>query len=350
MPRLLILPGLLAPLDGPYGGEPDLLGLLARVPSFARARVRRLTLPPLDASGESMPPEAFWLGLRPGEGRLAPGPLRVAALGEDPPPRSVHLCLDYLGLEDGRIADPGGLPDAPAFRTLLAGLVRPPFRLLPGEQGRDALVWEGAGRFRTVSPAEALGKTLSDVRPEGEPWIERFVDDAANLLLGSEPNRRRADEGEPPVLLAWPWGAGERLPVPNLPLRLGRPLGAVGGPGGGPEAFRGLARLAGAKPRPADATIEVLDGADARRARGGFEELEAWTLRDLLPRLADLARDPLEPAALLLPDAWNPTAALWLGFVPNRDGEGEPRRDLLADPKTPALPLPGAIETFLAAE
>ena len=329
VPRIVLAPGLLTPES-----EPDLLPHHNRIPALRAARVRRLTF------GDPQPPEALWLGLAPGEGEMAPGPLRVAALKEDPPERSTHFCLSYLT----GTADALGSPqETDEFRALLSPLLRGPFRLLAGENGADALVWERLGAFQTRPPEEVAGKPLTEAMPDGEPWIRRFGDDSANLFLDAEPNRARRGEGRPEILLAWPWGHGVRLPVPSLPLRLGRPLNVTGGP----EAFRGLARLAGAT-KKGDAWIVVLEDAVAWRNRGGFEELEARLLAELLPRLEPLLDDPKEPTALILPDAWTPTKGLWLSLLPNAEAEGEPRREMLRERSVPTQPIPRAITKFHA--
>ena len=334
MPRLLVLPGLLSPDD-----EPDLLPNFARLPRLKEARLRRLSF------ADGISPAPLWLGLEPSEGELAPGPLRVAALGADPPERSTHFGLDYLRGTPEALALSGGVPDVADFRALLAPLLRGPFRLLPGEAASDALVWEGLGAFRTLSPEEAAGQSLKEATPDGEPWLRRFVDDAANLFLDAEPNRVRRGEGRSELLTAWPWGAGTRLPVPSLPLRLGRPLSVSGGP----ESFRGLARLAGARAR-GEAEIVVLDDASRWRTSGGFEEVEARLLRELLPQVDALIDDPLLPVAIAFPDDWSASRGLWAGLIPGRDGEDELRREMLQERRVPTLGVPRAIAGFLASE
>ncbi|RYG20060.1 hypothetical protein EON82_20685, partial [bacterium] len=94
---VLVVPGFV-----PQGRLPN-LGRLAE-----RGRVRRLT--PVHGIRE-----AAWLGLPPTE--IADGPLIVAALGAEPPERSIQFHLSLLGLVDGQVVS-SPAPTAAEMRVI----------------------------------------------------------------------------------------------------------------------------------------------------------------------------------------------------------------------------------------
>jgi hypothetical protein len=54
--------------------------------------------------------------------------------------------------------------------------------------------------------------------------LRRFIDDSINALSELEFNHHRIEDGLLPVSLAWPWGQGMRVPLPNLALTRGEPV------------------------------------------------------------------------------------------------------------------------------
>lgn len=188
------------------------------------ANVSRIA--PMPAEGVQ---EAAWLGLPPNSIRLALGPLTVAALGYEPPAKSVHYALTLMSLQDGLIAKPTfEVPEAIANRVL--GLVKQlhtrRLTTLLGERAEHAMVLEdGSLDVGVRSPDEASGKRIEESLPEGddERVLRQFIDDSVNLLAEQEFNLRRVDEGLPPLNLLWPHAPGFREAVPNLLLQRGEP-------------------------------------------------------------------------------------------------------------------------------
>lgn len=173
-------------------------------------------------------PEALYLGMRPREGQLRPGPLTVAAFGLEPPERSTHFCLSLLSMTDGALSDVAELPNEEETRVLETCLARLNSRVLTGiwgEPNHHALVWEGHGDFGTTPPEVAIQKGYRDSLPEGdaEPLLRGYIDDSVNILFEQDFNRRRIDEGHLPLNVFWPWGHGFRERQPNLVLRRGHP-------------------------------------------------------------------------------------------------------------------------------
>ncbi len=289
-------------------------------------------------------PEALILGLNPTVVNLRQGPLTVAALGADPPDRSTHFHLSLLEFADGKVVGSELLPSPSDLRQVLEvakKLNTKALTLVAGE-GRDhALVWEGLGDLATISAADATGKALRTVLPEGdaEVILRRYIDDSINLLSELELNQVRAEEGLPQLNLLWPWGQGTRHRVPNLALKRGAPSLVIS-----PSLrMQGLARLAGYRhePRSAlrsginlnlglvrervlsrDSTIVYLPVFGALRAEGMLEEA-AWFTRRLddelfVPIAESLAEDPLR-LTLLAPSGKNVGLALQVDSGVRRD-------------------------------
>ena len=200
----------------------------------------------LRALGNLETPEACYLGLKPDEAQMRPGPLMVSALGADPPTRSTHFLVSVMGLRGEGLAFPVALPDAAESQQLtdvFRFLNTKALTLLQGEELEHGLVWEGIGDVMTVPPSDAVGKPLAEVLPQGdlEKSLRRFNDDSINILMETEFNRIRLEEGRMPLVVLWPWGQGIRYPTPNLALKRGGPARVQS------ESYRmlGLTRLVG---------------------------------------------------------------------------------------------------------
>lgn len=190
-----------------------------------RAEVCRLDPLPVQPT-----PESAFLGLAPGEVKLAPGPLTVAALRRDPPGDSVQFHLSLMSVDADGVASTVATPlDERDVREVMEAARRldtARLTVLPGEQTDHALVWEeGSLDLGVASPADVAGDRVRGHLPEGdgETLLRRFIDDSVNLLDGLEANHRREGEGAPKLNLLWPWGFGFRTAVPNLGLRRGEP-------------------------------------------------------------------------------------------------------------------------------
>jgi len=230
---LMILDGIL--------GHPESDSLIRRVEGFQRlgevSSLNRLSIP------ECETPEAMLLGLAPEEGQLRQGPLTVSALGWDPPERSLHFHLSLLSLQDTILAPKQPLTpeEFAVIKSKLDVLKTKKLTTLVGQQFDHGLVWERMGELKTLSPSEIVSFQASLPDGDGDAELRRFIDDSVNILNQEEFNVRRVDNGLDPVNLAWPWGHGYRLPVPNLALRYGFPYRYES------SSFRlaGLVRLAG---------------------------------------------------------------------------------------------------------
>jgi 2,3-bisphosphoglycerate-independent phosphoglycerate mutase len=269
-----------------------------RLPNL-RLLVERAALVALSPVPRSPTPEAAFLGLDPRQARLAQGPLVVAAYGLTPPEDAVCLALDLLSWTPeggvGRIA-PAADEDVHTVMEAARHLETPALRLVIGRGEQHALVWLGGTTEQILDPpTRVIGETLEGHWPvgEGEALLRRLIDDSINLLTPLEVNRRREDEGLPPLNLLWPWGAGWPDRLPMLPLRIGAPVTVASGS----LRLAGLARLAGCRhldlglvgqginirfPELIDAldgpvSILVLDAPGRSREHGRQEEAE-WVL------------------------------------------------------------------------
>lgn len=280
-----------------------------------RGRVRRST-PILGAA------EAAYVGLPPT--RIADGPLIVAALGAEPPERSLQFHLSLLGLQDGLVVPPPpSTAEAAVVKPLLSKLDTKRLTGLWGEGLDHALVLDGFWDLGTTPLPEALGR-FQEVLPEGEmeSTLRRYIDDSVNMLSELELNVRRIDEGVAPLNVLWPWGQGSPRRLPHLGLRRGSVL-TVESPS---LRMRGMARLVGYR-SGAPGQIVVLEG---------FEDLDeekaAWTAREIARRL------PAEPAPFLLASD---------GLIFERGGDVPFREEILEDRSVASVDLWEAIDSAL---
>lgn len=181
--------------------------------------------------------------------KIAPGPLTVAALGWHPPERSTHFHVSLLSLDGDVVKVPTGLLEDAQRRELESALTKlnsKSMTMLMGEGFDYALVWERRIDMLTHSPEYVGDHGLKASLPEGdfENDLRRLIDDSVNILSELELNQRRIDAGELPVNLAWPWGHGERVSVPNQALRFGYPWNVLTCS----LSLRGYARLSGLSP------------------------------------------------------------------------------------------------------
>jgi len=191
-------------------------------------------------------PEARLLGLRPSEAELRQGPLTISALGADPPPRSLHFHLSLASLYEDVIRQPEPGPGEEEVRTIVEVATKLNTRLLTlvaGSGVDHGLVWEALGDLETDPISSVVGCPIHEHLPrgDGEPMLRQYIDDSVNLLGELDLNRRRIDEGQMPLNLLWPWGHGERGPIPNLALRRGGPATVISSS----LRLAGLTRLAG---------------------------------------------------------------------------------------------------------
>jgi len=247
-------------------------------------------------------PEALWLGMPPTDGQLRQGPLNVAALGADPPERSIHFHVTPMAFADGVATEIPFEITPEDQRVLMEAAKRLNTSLLTlveGESLDHGLVWESLGDLGTNPASVVSGKAVRDFLPEGdgEPTLRRFIDDSINLLSDLTLNEERLDQGLPQINLLWPWGHGVRKKVPNLALRRGEPALVLSSS----LRLAGLSRLAGYRHceraafgralntrmewalkeiRTADLTITLID-ASTVLAEGERDEELAWLGREI---------------------------------------------------------------------
>lgn len=247
---------------------------------------------------------------------VANGPLRVAAQRIDPPPSSVHFALDAISLDvSSETLSSVEFVDLPT--EVVERLNTKVLTCLPKWPFGSALVWEnGSIDLESTPPDQLQGRTFRECLPrgDGEPVLRRFIDDSVNILGELEMNRRREDEGLPPINVLWPHSQGFRPVLPNLQLRIGEPL-LIASP---VTEVLGLAYLTGfsqralTEPRGLDFPSGDVDKARAKAPRcwyvsnrierlmskGHFEET-IWHLRSAREYLNRLSARK-EPFRLLL--------------------------------------------------
>lgn len=218
----------------------DLLQEIARRSAVSRVKVSR-------SAGVK---EANWLGLDPDKVFIADGPLTIAALGVDPPPRSAEFHLSLLSCDEEGTArtivpPPTEQEIVEVFETAKRLETRN-LKFVRGIGTEHGLVWvDGSIDLRTVSGDELVGQSIRPNLPSGlrDQALRSLIDDSVNLLTTLECNRRRIGEGGETINLLWPWGQGYRIPMPNLGVKFGVPIRVES------KSIRlsGLARLCGLK-------------------------------------------------------------------------------------------------------
>lgn len=191
--------------------------------------------------------EAAWLGLEPTSVEASPGVLTVAALGADPPPRSVHFSVTPLVLAEDVLLLPATKLTADENRQLVVCAERlntSRLTFIKADSPDFGLVWtEGSLELGTREPSQIGNYRASLPQGDGEPMLRRWIDDSINLLHEQEFNRVRADQGIETIEVLWPWGQGIRGNFPNLSLRYGAPISVVSAS----RRIQGLARLCAAR-------------------------------------------------------------------------------------------------------
>jgi len=237
-------------------------------------------------------PEAAWLGLDEETIRVEAGPLTISALKVDPPERAVSMHLTLASFADGFLQEGSYVPPADELRPLLQEARRlETTDLIPvfGEQLDHGLIWlDGSLDLGLTPPEAAQGKELRGILPEGdgERKLRRFIDDSINLLDGHELNRRRSDDGLPPLNVLWPWGAGFTPRVPNLALERGETIWCESGS----MRLFGLARLAGYRHGPWQDFAQGLNLAWSRLVRESLERPATLIVVSLATELRKLNR------------------------------------------------------------
>lgn len=273
--------------------------------------VRRLRIP------SSETPEAMLLGLDPEAVQLAQGPLTVAGLGWDPPERSIHFHLSLLNLDSLKTPQQALSPDEErVVRKALSKLNSKKLTVLWGEQFDHGLVWEQIASLICTAPSELTDFRSALPQGDSDEVLRRLIDDSVNILMELEFNARRIDQGLDAVNLAWPWGNGMRVSLPNLALRYGYPYQIVS------RSLRlaGLAKLAGFRHSPRNqvgrglqtrfervaydaGSVVVLDPWREFREKGMLDEADYVTRecgKKLIARLLDHAKEQEVPLKVIL--------------------------------------------------
>ncbi len=213
---ILIMPGV--------ASQSESMSVLRELPAgtremAARSKIVRLSARPLTS-------ELEWLGLPHDAADVPDGPLTVALIGAEPPARSIRFRLELLSLDDDhRLSHPEPPASIEELQVIGDALVRlQRKRAIPvtGPAGPFGLVWEdGSIDLHCSRPQDCEGKLMREVLPEGdgESLLRTWIDDSVNLLSELELNRRRLGEGQPQLNVAWPYGPGFAVQLPNLALR-----------------------------------------------------------------------------------------------------------------------------------
>lgn len=225
--------------------------------------------------------------------------LDAASYGVSIGPTDLAFRLSLVSADEDSIFDPtgGGISrdEAALLLEALAGdLADPAFSFHVGTGSRNLLVWHGARdvRLETMPPFDVAAKGLKAALPRGagRAPLLAAIDQAAGILAAHEVNELRQELGENGATLAWVWGPGIRVPLPDFTTRTGAEAHVVGVQ----PTFLGAARLQGIDvTTPTGAT-----GIAGSNLRGKADAaLEALETKDIVfvhvdvPAATALARD-----------------------------------------------------------
>lgn len=303
--RLIYVPFLLADQ-----GEESVLS--ERTPTLAEGQIQ-VVRTSIDSQSE-----LALLGVNPALYPLAAGPLIIAALGKEPPRRSVQFHLASAGIDATGILRQPALPSESEARIMaeqLPKLSTKTLTVVPGSGLDSGLVWESGSLELGCTPIEsAFGRPYQDVLPEGdgERILRRLIDDSVNLFLEMDFNKERLDKGLVPINICWPWGAGFPVSLPNFQIRYGAPVSVIGSS----LRSKGIASLLNAKYFPVSPNGELpaglpeegielifIDSVRAARVAGRVDKVdEFWNLIQkymIQPVLESTRIDSLETIGLL---------------------------------------------------
>lgn len=143
--------------------------------------------------------------------------------------------------------------------ALTHGIADPDFVFALGDGWRNLLVWRGARdvRVRALPPWDVVGKSVEAGLPRGTGAgrLVSVVARSAEILAKHEVNELRADLGENPATLVWPWGPGVVTTLPDFAERTGVKAAVVGVN----PTFVGAARMQGIRTIPVEGATGRID-------------------------------------------------------------------------------------------
>lgn len=169
------------------------------------------------------------LGYDPREWYLGRGPMEALNLGMDLKEGEVAFRCNLVHVDDNDVLaeySSGNLPSdvgAQLFDALDEAFSDRGFRFKPGIRYRGVMVAEGFETTKCYLPHDEMGRPVKDVLPEGEnaERLTQLMRDSRELLENHPLNRKRAENGEYPANMAWPWGNGKMASLPNVKERYG---------------------------------------------------------------------------------------------------------------------------------
>jgi 2,3-bisphosphoglycerate-independent phosphoglycerate mutase len=328
----------------------------AKVPHLdamaSRGEVFRLSA--IDPAGSL---EAGLLGLPPGEGEMALGPLVALAMELDIPPRSTPFSVSTLTMTDGILGSPTGRlgPEmlAEAGRVMERLSSKSLWTFWKGQDG--CLVWTSWGDSLDFPPEKAVGQPYRDVWPQGDPDrpLQQFIEDSHELLRSNEVVKRLMEAERPYADVLWPHGGGRMRSVPSLALARGEVLTVAGGD----VKLEGLTRRVGYRflGRSVDGREMQTPFADRGKATIGvypeFSRLvelglldeAAWWLREFDAQVVGAFEPETRPSRFVLVGPSAKSLGLTLRWDSEQiDPTQRPLRpDVLEEAKVPVRPFAG---------
>ena len=190
------------------------------------------------------------MGYDPREHPSGRAPIEALGMGMDLSARRAYFRCNLVTLDEETMADHSGghIGDHEArilLRLLNEEAAPEGVEFHPGKGYRCIMTCprEAVGALETVPPQDILGRPIADHLPRGEgaEWLTRLMLRSREIFLAHDINRVRADLGENPVSMVWPWGHGLPLWLPAFEERYRRRGAMVAAV----PLARGLARAVG---------------------------------------------------------------------------------------------------------
>jgi 2,3-bisphosphoglycerate-independent phosphoglycerate mutase len=242
------------------------------------------------------------LGYDPRKYYSGRAPLEAKAMGVELKKNEVVFRCNLVHVAGGQMEDYSagqiGTDDAkPLVRMLDERLGSKTLRFIPGIQYRHLAVLAGAGfeEALCVAPHDIMGQPIEGHLPRGKKGsvLKQLMLDSQLLLEGHEINRERRREGKKTANMAWMWGQGKGIQLPDFKgLR-----GLEGGVISAVDLVRGLGMAAGLEVIKVPGTTGWLDTNWSGKAEAALKFLKKHDFVYVHLEATDEAGHQGDPAA-----------------------------------------------------
>jgi 2,3-bisphosphoglycerate-independent phosphoglycerate mutase len=242
------------------------------------------------------------LGYDPRKYYSGRAPLEAKAMGVELKKNEVVFRCNLVHVAGGQMEDYSagqiGTDDAkPLVRMLDERLGSKTLRFIPGIQYRHLAVLAGAGfeEALCVAPHDIMGQPIEGHLPRGKKGsvLKQLMLDSQLLLEGHEINRERRREGKKTANMAWMWGQGKGIQLPDFKGLCGLEGGVISAV----DLVRGLGMAAGLEVIKVPGTTGWLDTNWSGKAEAALKFLKKHDFVYVHLEATDEAGHQGDPAA-----------------------------------------------------